>query len=186
MKIGIRKPNLKKSLKARTTGRIKRAVKKSINPLYGKKGMGLITNPQKAIYNKVYSKTTVGVPDIVKSVTRSEPKNTESTHQSQSISAVSTKKPCENKNQSTSNHAQQNYYFKNGNTIYIGKTKLTYTQLKNYKITLLLLGIFICAISLFIMPLGILFMIFGIIIIAVSGYYKKIEKDFLKYRIKLK
>lgn len=59
MKIGMRTPSLKKSLKARTTGRLKRAVKKTYNPLYGKKGMGLATDPKKAIYNKVYEKVTV-------------------------------------------------------------------------------------------------------------------------------
>ena len=32
MKVGIRTPNLKKSIKARTTGKMKRAVNKSINP----------------------------------------------------------------------------------------------------------------------------------------------------------
>lgn len=64
MKIGFRKPNTKKSIKARTTGKLKRKIKKSINPLYGKKGMGLINNPQKAIYNKVYNKTTFGIKDI--------------------------------------------------------------------------------------------------------------------------
>lgn len=64
MKIGFRKPNIKKSIKARTTGKLKRKIKKSINPLYGKKGMGLINNPQKAIYNKVYNKTTFGIKDI--------------------------------------------------------------------------------------------------------------------------
>ena len=59
MKIGIRTPSLKKSFKARTTGRINRTLKKSVNPLYGKKGMGYIKNPEKAIYNKVYNKVTV-------------------------------------------------------------------------------------------------------------------------------
>ena len=39
MKIGIRKPSLKKSLKARTTGKVKRAIKKEIVPFYGKAGM---------------------------------------------------------------------------------------------------------------------------------------------------
>ena len=56
MKIGLRTPSLEKSFKARTTGRLKRQMKKSVNPLYGKKGMGLINNPKKAIYNKIYSK----------------------------------------------------------------------------------------------------------------------------------
>ena len=39
MKFGLRAPNLKKSIKARTTGRIKRAAKRAINPVYGKKGI---------------------------------------------------------------------------------------------------------------------------------------------------
>ena len=37
MKYGVRKPNVKKSIKARTTGKVKRQVKKAVNPLYGKK-----------------------------------------------------------------------------------------------------------------------------------------------------
>lgn len=58
MKFGPRKPNFKKRIKARTTGKMKRKVKKSINPLYGKKGMGWINNPKKAAYNKIYNQTT--------------------------------------------------------------------------------------------------------------------------------
>ena len=65
MKFGIRKPSIRKSIKARTTGKIKRNMKKAINPFYGKKGMGLINNPKKAIYNKVYNKTTVGLGSII-------------------------------------------------------------------------------------------------------------------------
>lgn len=68
MKYGIRKPSVKKSLKARTTGKVKRQLKKSVNPLYGKTGMGLINDPKKAVYNKVYSKTTVGVGDAARIV----------------------------------------------------------------------------------------------------------------------
>ncbi len=59
MKIGIKIPSLKKSLKARTTGRLKRAVKKTCNPLYDKKGMGLTADTKKDIYNKVYEKVTI-------------------------------------------------------------------------------------------------------------------------------
>lgn len=66
MKFGIRKPSIKKSIKARTTSRVKRAVKKSIIPFYGKKGMGWVRNPKRALYNKVYRKTTIGVGDILK------------------------------------------------------------------------------------------------------------------------
>ena len=66
MKIGFRKPSLKKSLKARTTAKWKRQAKKAIIPEYGKKGSGWIKNPKKAAYNKVYHKTTFGLSDILK------------------------------------------------------------------------------------------------------------------------
>lgn len=67
MKMGIRKPSIKRSVKARTTGKLKRNVKKAVNPLYSKNGMGYINDPKKAIYNKVYNKTTIGVSDIINS-----------------------------------------------------------------------------------------------------------------------
>lgn len=38
MKVGFRKPSLKKSVKARTTAKWKRQAKKAIIPGYGKKG----------------------------------------------------------------------------------------------------------------------------------------------------
>lgn len=66
MKIGIRKPSLKKSIKARTTGKAKRAVKKAAIPGYGKKGVGWLKDPKKAAYNKVYKKTTFSIFDIFK------------------------------------------------------------------------------------------------------------------------
>lgn len=66
MKIGIRKPSFKKSFGARTTGKLKRSIKRSINPLYGKKGMGFIKNPKKSIYNKVYKKTSFSIFDLIK------------------------------------------------------------------------------------------------------------------------
>jgi len=65
MKYGVRKPSVKKSISARTTGKIKRQVKSSVDPLYGKKGMGVINDPKKAAYNAVYDRTTVGVSDLV-------------------------------------------------------------------------------------------------------------------------
>jgi len=59
MKFGFRTPNIKKSIKARTTGKLKRSIKRKVNPFYGKKGMGYLRNPKKAIYNKVYNKVTI-------------------------------------------------------------------------------------------------------------------------------
>ena len=67
MKFGPRKPSLKKSISARTTGKIKRKIKKTVIPGYGKKGMGYIKDPEKAVYNKIYNKTTVGIDDIISS-----------------------------------------------------------------------------------------------------------------------
>lgn len=66
MKIGIRKPSLKRSISARTTGRAKRTIKKAIIPGYGKKGMGWIKNPKKAAYNKVYNKTSISLAGLLK------------------------------------------------------------------------------------------------------------------------
>lgn len=72
MKFGVRKPNIKKSIKARTTGRIKRSIKRAINPLYGKKGLGWFKNPKKAMYNKIYNKTTFGIKDVINFVGNSK------------------------------------------------------------------------------------------------------------------
>lgn len=66
MKYGVRKPNLKKSVKAHTSGKIKRSIKKSVMPGYGKKGMGWIKNPKKAMYSKVYNKTSFSIFDLFK------------------------------------------------------------------------------------------------------------------------
>lgn len=68
MKVGIRKPSLKKSIKARTTGKAKRAVKKSVIPGYGKKGAGWVKNPKKAAYNKIYKKTSFSIFDLFKKI----------------------------------------------------------------------------------------------------------------------
>ena len=73
MKIGVRKPSLKRSIKARTTGRAKRAVKRAVIPGYGKKGSGWVKVPKRAAYNAVYHRTTVGVSDLGK--TRHRKKN---------------------------------------------------------------------------------------------------------------
>ena len=66
LKFGMRKPSLKKSFKARTTGKLKRKVKKSVNPLYGKKGVGFVKNPKKSVKNKIYHKTTFGWKKLFK------------------------------------------------------------------------------------------------------------------------
>ncbi|MBQ3049174.1 MAG: hypothetical protein IJC94_04375 [Oscillospiraceae bacterium] len=66
MKIGFRTPSLKKSFRARTTGKLKRKIKKSVNPFYGKKGAGFVKNPSRSVKSKIYRKTTFGLNDIFK------------------------------------------------------------------------------------------------------------------------
>lgn len=66
MKIGLRTPSLKKMVRSRTTGKAKRAIKSSINPLYGKKGIGFAKNPKRSVKNSIYHKTTISVKDLFK------------------------------------------------------------------------------------------------------------------------
>lgn len=65
MKLGLRKPSIKKSIKARTTGKVKRQVKKAVIPYYGKKNTGWVKNPKKAAYNKIYKKTSFSLKDLL-------------------------------------------------------------------------------------------------------------------------
>lgn len=60
MKIGMRKPSVKKSIMGMTTSQVKREFMRGIDPTYGKKGVGFIKNPHKAVYNQVYNRTTFG------------------------------------------------------------------------------------------------------------------------------
>ena len=66
MKFGFRTPSLKRSISARTTGRAKRAIKRAIIPGGGRRGIGLLTNPKKSLYNRVYRRTTFVRGDVLK------------------------------------------------------------------------------------------------------------------------
>ncbi|MDD2961106.1 MAG: hypothetical protein PHR45_03355 [Muribaculaceae bacterium] len=70
MKFGMRTPSLMKSISARTTGQLKRTVKRAIIPGYGRKGMGLL-HPKKALYNQIYRRTTFSIFDLAKAVSGS-------------------------------------------------------------------------------------------------------------------
>lgn len=66
MKFGIRKPSLKKSLSARnpvTQAKRKYSAKKYTDP---------VGTAKKRVYNKVYSRTTVSVWDILKKMFKGE------------------------------------------------------------------------------------------------------------------
>jgi len=60
MRFGFRKPSFKKSFAARTSPT--RIIKTKLG-LRAPKGLGIITNPKKAIYNKLYNTTTFSVDD---------------------------------------------------------------------------------------------------------------------------
>jgi len=57
MKVGLRVPSLKKRIAARTSW--KRYARQNLG-LKAPKGYGWITNPKKALYNRVYYRTTKG------------------------------------------------------------------------------------------------------------------------------
>lgn len=70
MKIGLRKTNYGRRATTKflnstigiTPNKIKRSMKKSINPIYGTKTSGWL-KPKKKIYNKLYKKTTISLFD---------------------------------------------------------------------------------------------------------------------------
>lgn len=64
MKFGLRTPYPMRSIKAKTTGKAKRTIKKAVNPFYGKKGMGFLKDPKRSAYNAVYSRTTFDAKDV--------------------------------------------------------------------------------------------------------------------------
>ena len=57
MKFGFRIPSIKKRIAARTS--VKRIIAHNLG-FKAPRGMGWITNPKKAIYNKVYNQTSRG------------------------------------------------------------------------------------------------------------------------------
>ena len=63
MKFGVRKPSIKKSLAASFS--VKKKVKNALK-IKAPKGLGVVTNPKKAVYNKVYNKTSVSIFSIFK------------------------------------------------------------------------------------------------------------------------
>lgn len=63
MKLGLRMPSLKRRILARTSW--KRYVRHSMG-IKAPRGFGFATNPKKAMYNKVYNKTSFSVDRVVK------------------------------------------------------------------------------------------------------------------------
>ena len=63
MKFGIRKPSLKRRIAARTSW--KRVVRHRLR-LKAPRGAGWLTNPRKALYNRIYNRTSISVDRLFK------------------------------------------------------------------------------------------------------------------------
>ena len=63
VKVGVRRPSLTKSLAARTS--VKRYIRHNLG-LKAPRGYGWLTDPKRAVYNRVYNRTTVSVWDLLK------------------------------------------------------------------------------------------------------------------------
>jgi len=63
MKFGIRKPSIKRRIAARTS--LKRIIRHKVG-IKAPKGYGLLTNPKRATYNRIYNKTTISVDKLLK------------------------------------------------------------------------------------------------------------------------
>jgi hypothetical protein len=67
MKFGFRRPSLKKRLAARTS--LKRMVRHRLG-LKVPRGWGWLTDPTKAAYNRVYSRTTIDLLALLRKLFR--------------------------------------------------------------------------------------------------------------------
>ena len=67
MKFGIRKPSVRKMIAARTSPA--RFIRHNLG-LKAPRGWGWLTNPRRAAYNRVYSKTTFSLWGILKKLLR--------------------------------------------------------------------------------------------------------------------
>lgn len=171
MKFGVRKPSIKKRIKAKTTGRVKKAAKRTVNPLYGKKGMGLVNNPKKALYNKVYNSTTIGVSDFLESSSKNENtiRNNRKSNNAQSKEFLSDSNIKSAKPKSSNVPL---YEITNDNKAKIGKRIYTKKQLKKYSILLLVFSITYMIIGIYFFP----FFIIGLFLLWASHTYHKISK----------
>src|ERR1044071_5868768 len=63
MKFGLRTPSLKKRIAARTSW--KRYVRHSLG-VKAPRGMGILTNPKRAVYNRVYNRTSFSIDSLAR------------------------------------------------------------------------------------------------------------------------
>lgn len=164
MRMGLRTPSLKKSFKARTTGRAKRAIKRAVIPAYGKKGTGFIKNPKKAMYNKVYQKTTVDGLASLRKV--SSNKNSSNTKVNNNKKITTNIEPQNKKNVS-------NVIIKDGK-VKLGGKFYSKKSILRYRSFFLICGWFLIICGCFLLPIGILFIGLGIFFLICANSYRKI------------
>lgn len=157
MKFGYRKPSIKKSIKARTTGKIKRQAKKAINPMYGQKGVGFIKNPQKSIKDSIYHKTTYDITAPLKEQSTNE----------------RTSKIYTNDNKFSNENDIQLYEIIDADTVKIGNKKYSKKQTKKFCIIFLIFAVVYLLIGLYIFP----FLILGLFFFFISYTWNKIHKE---------
>ena len=153
MKIGYRKPSIKKSISARTIGRSERAIKKAIIPGYGKKGTGWIKNPKKATYNYIYNRTTKSIFE-----------DTNSSKNNQSYTNNSTTNPS----------SESAFEVVEKDTIRIGNSYYTSKALRRFAIFYIVADIFLIPISFLILPFGIFTLLLGIWLLYMAYKYLKL------------
>lgn len=66
VRFGIRRPRPLSSLRARTTGRVERSIKRALVPGYGRPGTGWVRDPRRAARSTVHRRTTIGVGDLLR------------------------------------------------------------------------------------------------------------------------
>lgn len=159
MKIGLRTPSLKKSFKARTTGRAKRAMKRAVIPAYGKKGTGFIKNPKKAMYNKVYQKTSVDGLASVRNISSNSKSNVNK-------KVATNTKPQNKKNMSS-------IITKDGKAK-IGRKFYSKKSILRNRLFFLICGWFIIICGCFLLPIGLIFIALGTFFLICANAYKKI------------
>lgn len=165
--MGFRTPNFKKSFKARTIGKYKRAAKHAINPMYGKKGTGFIKNPQKAMYNKAYNRITVdGLTPVKKTSQRSKIK----------ANTITNKKSAQNtalhKSESKKNN---NIIIKDGKAK-IGNKFYTKKAILRFRSVFIICGWIMILSGFTLLPIGVFFIVLGSILLICANTYKKIAK----------
>jgi hypothetical protein len=63
LKFGVHRPSLRRRIAARTS--VKRYVRHNLG-LKAPRGWGWVTNPRRALYNRIYNRTSISIDRLVK------------------------------------------------------------------------------------------------------------------------